>query len=372
MTQLGNLFWEGLEEYVSKIPQPEPVHITGDFNVRLQAQHPNDQGVTGPFTYGKGRRYIDHSATSNRSLCVRTMLLLGMLEVGSYKSPNLNHQITYRDKTAPPSDWSQFTPDPLIMQQFYDKAFYAFGDQALEVAANIRAFLDLPQPLPPTQNTPHPDPTRFQRLDHCFTRIQWLPSINSCRSKLHTGFPSDHYLLVTEIQITLSQRKQAPRYKPKIDFSKVTQTLRAQFNESLKARPDPEPDVPLDHTAKGTFYTDGAGTKGKATRLTPAGWGWALKQGEEWLEASGPVSTDPPSHQVPRCQGRIQQYWELSAIIEALLFALEHDYQQVTIFSDSSWSINMITGKWRPKTNKEMVLLAQRLAYKSGLTTHLQ
>ena len=32
----------------------------------------------------------------------------------------------------------------------------------------------------------------------------------------------------------------------------------------------------------------------------------------------------------------------------------------------------MITGKWRPKTNTQLVALAQRLAYKSGLATHLQ
>ena len=125
-------FWEELEEYVSKLPQPEPIYITGDFNVRFQAQHPNDQGVTGPFTYGKGTKFIDHSATSNRSLCIRTMNLLGMLEVGSYKSPNPNHKITYRDKTAPPTDWSQFSLDPLVLQQFYEKSFHTFGEGAID------------------------------------------------------------------------------------------------------------------------------------------------------------------------------------------------------------------------------------------------
>ena len=364
-------FWEALEEYLSKIPQPEPVYVTGDFNVRFQAQHSNDQGVTGPFTYGKGSRYIDHSATSNRSLCVRTMSLLGMLEVGSYRSPNPAHQITYRDKTAPPTDWSQFALDPLILQQFYAKAFHEFGEGALEISSHVRAFLDLPQPLPPTQNAPHPDPARFQRLDHCFTRTQWLPTINSCRSKLHTGFPSDHYLLVTELQIKLAQRKQAPKYRPKIDFSQVTQTMRANFNASLKPQLTPSTQT-SDHTAKAVFYTDGAGTEGRATRVTPAGWGWALRQGSDWLEASGPVSTDP--HHIKYLGSRVgsNNTGELSAIIEALLFALEHDYTQVVIHSDSQWSINMITGKWRPKTNKELVILAQRLAFRSGLTVHLQ
>ena len=30
--------WGQIEEHISKIPQPEPVYITGDFNVRFQAQ----------------------------------------------------------------------------------------------------------------------------------------------------------------------------------------------------------------------------------------------------------------------------------------------------------------------------------------------
>ena len=361
-------FWDSLEEYVGKIPQPEPVYIVGDFNVRFQAQHGNDHGVTGPFVYGKGKRYIDHSATSNRSLCVRSMNLLGMLEVASHKTPNPVHQITFRDKAAPPSDWSQFILDPLIMQQVYDFMMQRFDDSALAVSSNIRAFLDLPNPLPPVRTDPRPDPTRFQRLDHCFTRTQWLSSVNSCRSKLHTGYPSDHYLLVTEIQIKLAQRHNRPKYTPKIDFSKVDQTLRDSFNRSLRdshANPNPS----LDHSAKITFYTDGAGTKGKATKRTPAGWGWCAKQGSDWLQASGPVVTD--NHHLKYLGAVVgsNNTGELSAIIEALLFALEHDYERVHVHTDSQWSLNMVTGKWRPKTNKQLVLLAQRLAYKSGMHT---
>ena len=100
-------------------PQPEPLYVTGDFNVRFQAAHPKDQGVTGPYVYGKGKRRLDHTASSNRSLCVRTMQLLDMVEIASYKSPNPVHHITYKDKAAPPTDWSQFVLDPLILQQFY-------------------------------------------------------------------------------------------------------------------------------------------------------------------------------------------------------------------------------------------------------------
>ena len=364
-------FWESLEEYVSKIPQPEPVYVTGDFNVRFQATHPNDQGVTGPFTYGKGRRYIDHSATSNRSLCFRTMNLLGMLEVASYKTPNPVHHITFKDKAAPPTDWSQFIMDPLVMQQFYDSAMNTFGASALAVCSQVRSFLDLAEPLPPSKNEPHPDPTRFQRLDHCFVRSQWLSTVNSCRSKLHTGYPSDHYLLVTEIQIKLASRKQQPRYRPKIDFSKVDHTLRDCYNRMIQGRADMTPPLAPDHTAKITFYTDGAGTKGKATRVTPAGWGWCVKQGQDWIDACGPVCTDPSHIKYLGARIGSNNTGEITAIIEALLFALEHEYTHATILSDSQWAINMITGKWRPKTNKDLVFLAQKLAFKSGLATTL-
>ena len=153
-------FWDTLENYVSKIPQPEPVYLTGDFNVRFQAQHRNDEGVTGPYTYGKGSLFIDHTAASNRSLCVQSMSLLDMVEVASYRTPAPAHHITYRDKTAPPPDWSQ------ILQQLYTKLHWELGEQSLEVASHIRSFLPLEQQLPPKQLEPHPDPTRFQRLDH--------------------------------------------------------------------------------------------------------------------------------------------------------------------------------------------------------------
>jgi hypothetical protein len=68
-------FWDTMESYIDKIPQPEPLFLTGDFNVRFQAQHKNDNGVTGPFTYGKGRRYIDQSPYSNRSLLCQDHVL---------------------------------------------------------------------------------------------------------------------------------------------------------------------------------------------------------------------------------------------------------------------------------------------------------
>ena len=58
---------------------------------------------------------------------------------------------------------------------------------------------------------------------------------------------------------------------------------------------------------------------------------------------------------------------EITAIIEALLYASEHEYTHVHIHSDSQWAIKVITGKWRAKANKALVQAAQKLYCKSGM-----
>ena len=268
-------FWETLDEHLSRIPHPEP----GDFNVRFQASHRSDEGVTGPHTYGKGTRFIDHTATSNRALCIKTMQSLGMVEAASYITPMPVHHITYRDKAAPPASWEQFIMDPLILQQLYSKFQNLLHESSLEISALARSFLDLPELLPPTKNQPNPDPVRFQRLDHTFVRAQWLHSVSSCRSKLHAGFPSDHYPLVTEVQVKLAAKSTRKPPRRRFDFSQVTPELKAQFNVSLKYNlglqnvAEDEGSLSPDHTAECTFYTDGSGSKGRCGPSTPAGWG---------------------------------------------------------------------------------------------------
>ena len=359
-------FWEQLEEHLSRIPHPEPLYLTGDFNVRFQASHRNDEGVTGPHTYGKGPRFIDHTATSNRSLCVKTMQSLGMVESASYITPVPSHQITYRDKAAPPASWEQFIVDPPILQQFYALVQQRAPEASLEVAALVRSYLEMPELLPPTKNQPHPDPIRFQRLDHTFVRTQWLHTVNSCRSKLFAGFPSDHYPLVTEVQVKLAA-KNIKKPKPrKFDFTHVTQEQRAQFNlrvrKHLGQRPEEPSDPPTssDHTAECTFYTDGSGTRGRCTAASPAGWGWCTERtgedGElEWIDASGPVITDPDHTAFLGARVGSNNTAELSAIAEALLYAHEQSYHKIIIRSDSQWAINVITGKWRPKTHHNLI-----------------
>ena len=350
-------FWDRLENYIDKIPHPEPVYVTGDFNVRFQAQHRHDQGVTGLYTYGKGKRYIDHSAESNRSICVRAMQRLGMVEAASYKTPNPVHHITYRDKAAPPASWEQFVFDPLVIQQVYDVFHFQLQQDALEIAAKVRSYLDLPQLPPPLASEPSPDPIRVQRLDHMFVRHQWLSSVHSCRSKLHTGFPSDHYLLVTEIQVRLAYRPPRPRPTPKFNLSSVTPAQIRDFNiklrESLTGE-TPEVSADTDHSAL-HFYTDGSGSSGRCSAQTPAGWGWCFKQGEEWQEACGPVPTTSDHSAYIGATVGSNNTGELTAIVEAVLYAQQCQLSQAVIHSDSRWAINMITGKWRPRTHAKFI-----------------
>ena len=370
-------FWNKLEDYVDKLPQPEYVVLTGDFNVRFQGTHRSDQGVTGPYTYGKGKQWIDHTATGNRSLCVRTMQRLHMVEAASYKTPSQLQQITYRDKAAPPADWSQYLLDPLIMQQFYAKLQQQDRDHSLVVASHIRTFLDVPQPLPPSKKQPIPDPVRFQRLDHTFVRTQWLSGVNSCRSKLHTGFPSDHYLLVTEIQVKLAQRMQPSHPRLRFDFRRTTIDQRSSFNQAFREAMkvdntgaatqcvDEVPTTPRPHLR---MFTDGSGSKGKATASTAAGWGWTFQAADQsWTSASGPVITSRDHTAFLGASVGSNNTGELSAIIEALLYCSETGHTSVQIVSDSQWAINIITGRWKSKVQKAMVERAQHLYRKAGI-----
>ena len=137
------------------------MYVVGDFNVRFQGTHSTDMGVLGPYTYGKGRQAIDHTASSNRSLCVHMLKQQNMVEVASYKTPNPVHQITYRDKTAPPSEWSQFILDPPVILQFWSHLQKNYGAHTIDIAAHIRSFLPLEQALPPTKKDPTPRPETF-------------------------------------------------------------------------------------------------------------------------------------------------------------------------------------------------------------------
>ena len=155
---------------------------------------------------------------------------------------------------------------------------------AKTTALTVRSYLEcnelLPSPLPP----PTPDPIRFQRLDHCFVRSQWLPSVLSCRSKLKMGYPSDHYPLVVEVRAKLKAKpRQPPAYSK---FAAPGEHQVALYRSLVSQKPtaavSSDTTSPTDRSTY-TFFTDGSGTKGKCASATPAGWGWTRTG---WIRAA--------------------------------------------------------------------------------------
>ena len=163
-----------------------------------------------------------------------------------------------------------------------------------------------------------------QRSSHSL--IQWLNTVCSCRSKLYTGFPSDRYLLLTEVKIKLLARRPQPPKRVRFDFKNITAAQKASFNDAFRRELGGTqttthmlPIIPRE----GTFFTDGSGSSGKCARRTPAGWGWCSREGDTWKEAYGPVVTDP-DHNAYRGAGvGSNNTGEVTALIEAMLFAID-------------------------------------------------
>ena len=223
------------------------------------------------------------------------------------------------------------------------------------MAFRIRNFLDLPPLLHPPKIQPQVDPHRFQRFDHCVTRKQWLSSVHSCRPKLYTGFPSDHYLLVSEVQVKLASRpKTAQQSRP--DLHNCTEASKEAFQKSVTAALLQQPTTQhTDHTARVHYHTDGSGTAGRCTMKTPAGWGFCYVLEGVWHDAYGPVPTDPTHPLFAGAQVGSNNTGELTAILEALLHSIQAGRSNVTCHSDSEWSIKVLEGKWRPHRHKQLV-----------------
>ena len=251
----------------------------------------------------------------------------------------------------------QFVVDPLPLLQFYHTLSTTTPTCDMLVASKVRSYLGLPDLLPPLASLPSANPTQFQKLDHTFTRKQWLPTIHSCRSFTNTGYPSDHYLLVTTLQVRLAARPRKPPGSLKLHIGNPDDAQKDAFNAALQDLlfPEQEPPTPAtDHNARVKYFTDGSGSRGKCTKHTLAGWGWSHCKEGLWVEASGPVITD---HNAPDYMGAevgSNNTGELTAIAEALLHAKEHQHTP-HIHTDSLWSINVLTGRWRPQRHKQLV-----------------
>ena len=58
---------------------------------------------------------------------------------------------------------------------------------------------------------------------------------------------------------------------------------------------------------------------------------------------------------------------EVTAILEAMLYAIDEGFTGVNMLTDSRWALNVISGRWHAKCHKDLVRQARSL-YKSTNT----
>ena len=358
-------FWLLLQDVLDKIPQPEPVYILGDWNVRLQGRKSNEKDVLGPHVYGKGVLSAKTGPERNRDLYINLLKSTDSCDVFTYKTPNLLHQVTYRDKAPPPIDWGQFALDSIRVLQFWDKVagLPIPEEESLTIGQTIRGFLTEEPLMQATPLKPQVDPYRFQSLDRLVTRRKWLPSVKNVRARHDTGFPSDHYLIISHVQVKLGAKPPAPPRPPRLDYTAEQEKVKEFQSTFRTAYSNSREREPRHQTANHEYqvYTDGSGSRGQATSATPAGWGVIMQQGHSHIEGYGRVNTDYSSPFYLGATVGSNNTAELSAIMEAMLYLLHAKVRpgKVVINYDSKWAAQMTRGHARPKRHKIMVANAR-------------
>ena len=362
------LFWQQLQEIVSSIPLPESVYIVGDFNVRLQGRMREEHSMIGPHVFGKGHLYAKTGPERNRTLFTDFLSSAECCDCITFKTPNPVRQITYREKFPPPKSWLQFSADPLPLLHFWDivAALPTTLENCLEIGQTIRAFITDHSLIDSVPTTPCNDPALlFQSLDKIVCCRPWLPTVKQAYANHTTGFPSDHYFLLSHIRVKLGSKPPKPPVPIKYDYSSDPQKI-ASFNKPFRSQYAGQTQMinqttPQQHIS---FYTDGSGSSGRATKSSLAGWGFVgYFRNSVIVEASGPVNVDEQSPFFLGAGVGSNNTGELSAIMEVLLYLAhpESQYGTATIHYDSKWAANMTKGTARPKRNKRMVNLARLL-----------
>ncbi|CAE7830803.1 rnhA [Symbiodinium sp. CCMP2592] len=373
-TTLKHTFWDALEDIFSATPLPEPTFIIGDMNVRLQGRSSQETQELGPHVYGKGRQFAQRKPEDNRTLYMNMLTGHSAVDVMTFKTPNLKHHITYRDKSPPPPDWSGFVTDPLGWLHLYDRiqTLPTPETDRLNIASNIRSFVTA-DPLPSSAPIPpRVDPLRFQSLDKLITRRKWLPSVLNVRAHHDTGFPSDHYLLVADCRVKLGAKIPKTSRPPTRDYSANTefaQAFRKHYARNAQTTPlATPPDVTVE------VYTDGSGSQGRCHKHTPAGWGYVMLAEDDVLEeSSGPVITDDTHPFTFGAKVGSNNTGELQAWMEACAYIIRaNPPADVTFYYDSKWMAQMVRGQARPKRHKELVHSARLLRQQLEQTTRIR
>ena len=82
---------------------------------------------------------------------------------------------------------------------------------------------------------------------------------------------------------------------PKYDYSAIDDNTRKAFNQVAKQRLNLQDATPpaIASGSHWDIYTDGSGSGGRCSSVTPAGWGIHIEDQDEWTaEACGPVEID--------------------------------------------------------------------------------
>ena len=212
---------------------------------------------------------------------------------------------------------------------------------------------------------PQVDPYRFQSLDRLVTRRKWLPSVKNVRARHDTGFPSDHYLVISHVQVKLGAKPPVPPRPPRLDYAAEEEKLK-EFQRTFRAAHANSREREPPHKTESyeyQVYTDGSGSRGQATSVTAAGWGVFMQQGHSYIEGYGRVNTDYSSPFYLGATVGSNNTAELSAIMEAMLYLLQVKVKpgKVVINYDSKWAAQMTRGHARPKRHKVMVANARRI-----------
>ena len=120
------------------------------------------------------------------------------------------------------------------------------------------------------------------------------------------------------------------------------------------------------------IYVDGSCEENRnVTSKTPAGWGFCVISGDSGIgkgggdvifERSGPVVTEESVDGFLGAEVGSNNTAELSAIAHAMRWLLsEGDSQDVVLRGDSQYALNIASGDWRAKANKELAGSVQAL-----------
>lgn len=122
-----------------------------------------------------------------------------------------------------------------------------------------------------------------------------------------------------------------------------------------------------------SIYTDGSAPTNVAGRNNPAGWAYVVVSGvtganhdggELVTEKNGKVITNRNHPMWIGADVGSNNTAELSAIYHALEYIRDNSLDDVIIYTDSMYAMNLIFGSWKPSSNQSLVGTAKDLALK--------